>query len=159
MAKELRALGVKGILLIAAEKDRITEKKCAMDHCFSPGGRDWFVPIRPLGVPRSPWEPTHEHAPLAKRRGGVREIGNVLLAHKRCNNVGYKLEALKEHLESIRLSDGSPLDAVAIEFAIEENVAERATHLGRYPRKRGSWKTARAVAQKAHEELRPKFPS
>ena len=155
VAQDLRELGVEKILIAAAEAGYITEKKCGMEHCFALGGRGWFVQVRAVGVKRSPWEPTHEHAPLPKWRGGIREIENAVLAHRRCNNVGHKLEALKDHLERTLRPDGRSLDSRAIEIAIHEHVAERYTRLGRNPRRRGSWRTARAVAQRAHENLHP----
>lgn len=154
VAEELRALGVRKILVIAAEQGWITEKKCCMEHCFSPGGRGWFVSVPALGLPRSPWEPTHEHAPRPKRSGGIREVHNAVLAHRRCNNVGHKLEALAEYLESIRLPEGGSLNPLAIEEAIEQHVAERTSRLGRYPRRRGSWKSAKSVAEKVHQDLK-----
>lgn len=153
VAQDLRDLGVEKILIAAAEAGYITEKKCGMDHCFAPGGRGWFVQVRAVGFKRSPWEPTHEHAPLPKWRGGIREIDNAVLAHRRCNNIGHKLEALKAHLEQTPRPDGSSLDSRAIEIALNEHVAERYTRLGRYPRRRGSWKRARSVAQQAHDDL------
>ena len=155
VAQDLRELGVKKILIAAAEAGYITETKCGMKHCFAPGGRGWFVQVRAVGVQRSPWEPTHEHAPLAKWRGGIREIDNAVLAHRRCNNIGHKLEALKKHLEQTPRPDGSSLDSRAIEIAMLDHVAERNTQMGRYPRRRGSWRTTRAVAEKAHENLHP----
>ncbi len=48
MAKELRRLGVKGILITAAERGYITEVKCGMPKCFCPeelGGAGYFEPV------------------------------------------------------------------------------------------------------------------
>src|SRR5581483_5049301 len=99
LARELRERhNVRGVLVLAAEQGHITELRCAMPHCFAadPGRFD------PLGVPLGPWMPTHEHFRLAKRHKGRRDVTNAVLAHRRCNNVGYKLEELREHLEAFR---------------------------------------------------------
>jgi hypothetical protein len=97
--------------------------------------------------------PTHEHFPLAKRFKGKRTITNAVLAHRRCNNVGYKIEELRENLGALRLQDGSPLRDEAIEAAIADHVEQRRTAAGRYPRKRGSRKRAITLARQTHESL------
>ena len=59
MAKELRRLGVMGILITAAELGYITEVKCGMRGCFCPeelGGASHFVSVTEY----SDWNPTHE---------------------------------------------------------------------------------------------------
>jgi hypothetical protein len=48
VAKRLRDLGVKGILITAAERGYITEVKCGMPQCFCPeelGGAWYFEPV------------------------------------------------------------------------------------------------------------------
>jgi hypothetical protein len=119
LARELREhYKVRGILVVAAEAGRITELRCGMPYCFAadPGTFD------PHGVPLRPWMPTHEHFPLAKRHKGKRDPTNAVLAHRRCNNVGYKIEELRGHLEALRFDDGGTLNAGAIDAAIADNV-------------------------------------
>jgi hypothetical protein len=68
VAKELRRLGVKGILITAAELGYITEVKCGMRECFCPdqlGCASHFVSVTEY----SDWNPTHEHSPIPKRDG------------------------------------------------------------------------------------------
>ena len=150
MATELRQrYNVRGILITAAETGCITELRCAMPYCFaSDSGR--FDPLdRPLG----PWMPTHEHFPLAKRDKGKREVTNAVLAHRRCNNVGYKIEELREHLEALELEDGTGLRGAAIDAAVADNIDQRRTADGRYPRSSGSRKRAVAIARQTHQSL------
>ncbi len=139
----------RGVLIAAAEAGYISELKCGMPHCFALT-RERFDPLR---LPLGPWMPTHEHFPLAKRHKGKRDVTNSVLAHRRCNNVGYKLEDLREHLESIRLEDGSALRNEAIEAAIADHVEQRRTAAGVYPRKSGSRKRAVAIARQTHASL------
>ena len=139
----------RGVLLTAAEAGYISELRCRMPHCFA-DARDHFDP---LGLPLGPWMPTHEHFPLAKRFKGKREVTNTVLAHRRCNNVGYKLEELREHLEALRLEDGSTLRHEAIEAAMADHVEQRRTAAGRYPRSNGSRKRAIKIARQTHESL------
>ena len=94
--------------------------------------------------------PTHEHFPLAKRFKGQRVVTNAVLAHRRCNNVGYKIEELKEHLEALSPEDGSALRRVAIDAAVDDNVEQRRTAEGRFPRSGGSRKRAVRIALEAH---------
>jgi hypothetical protein len=150
VARELKARhNVRGILIAAAEAGCITELRCAMPYCFA-CERGRFDPLdRPLG----PWMPTHEHFPLAKRFKGRREVTNAVLAHRRCNNVGYKIEELREHLESFCFEDGGALSPKAIDAAIDDNVHQRRTAEGRYPRNSGSRKRAIRIARETHESL------
>ena len=70
VAKSLRDLGVKGILVQAAELGYITELKCGMPQYFCPeelGGAGHF---ESLTDGYSDWNPTHEHFPLSKTRRG-----------------------------------------------------------------------------------------
>ena len=69
MAKRLRDLGVKGILVQAAELGYITEVKCGMPQCFCPEelGGAWHFESLTDGY--SDWNATHEHFPLSKRDG------------------------------------------------------------------------------------------
>ncbi len=88
MAKELRDLGVTGVLITAAELGYITEVKCGMPKCRCPeelGGASHFVSVTEY----SDWNPTHEHFPRPKRDGGQRTPDNSVLAHRLCNRIDY----------------------------------------------------------------------
>jgi hypothetical protein len=88
-AAKLRGLGVKGILITAAEQGYITQLTCKMPECFCPeelGGASHFEPVT---AALSDWEPTHEHFPIPKREGGRRAVDNSILAHRLCNRVDY----------------------------------------------------------------------
>lgn len=150
VARELRErYRVTGVLLSAAQAGYITALRCKMPYCFATA-RDRF---EPLAIPLGPWMPTHEHFPLAKRFKGKREITNAVLAHRRCNNVGYKIEELEDCLKGWRLEDGSALRFEAIKAAIDDNVEQRRTAAGCYPRSRGSRKRAITIARETHESL------
>ena len=71
MAKRIRDLGVKGILITAAERGYITEVKCGMPQCFCPeelGGAWYFEPVT---GEYSDWTPTHEHFPAQSEMGAI----------------------------------------------------------------------------------------
>ena len=103
-AAGLKALGVKGILIKAAEQGYITELACKMPECFCPeelGGARYFEPVNA----KSDWSPTHEHFPISKREGGHRDVDNAILAHRLCNRIDYSLRVGRSHkgdLERIR---------------------------------------------------------
>jgi hypothetical protein len=98
-------LGVKGILIKAAEIGYITEVKCGMPECFCPeelGGASYFEPVT---HPGTDWMPTHEHFPRSKREGGNRAPDNAVLAHRLCNRLDYSISVGRSHrrdLERIR---------------------------------------------------------
>jgi hypothetical protein len=104
VAKRLRELGVKGILITAAESGYITEVKCGMPKCRCPeelGGASHFVALTKY----SDWNPTHEHFPRPKRDGGQRTLDNSVLAHRLCNRIDYSILVGRSHardLERIR---------------------------------------------------------
>jgi hypothetical protein len=105
VAKRLRGLGVKGVLVQAAELGYITEVKCGMPQCFCPEelGGAWHVESLTDGY--SDWNPTHEHFPLSKRDGGQRTVDNSVLAHRLCNRIDYSITVGRSHasdLERIR---------------------------------------------------------
>ena len=150
MARELRErYRVTGVLLSAARAGYIAALRCDMPHCFA-ASRDRF---EPLAIPLGPWMPTHEHFPVARRFKGRRDVTNAVLAHRRCNNVGYKIEELRDYLEGLRLEDGSALHPDAIQAAMDDHVEQRRTAAGRYPRRRGSRKRAIKIAHQTHESL------
>jgi acyl dehydratase len=97
VAEQLKELGVKGILITAAEQGYITELACGMPECLCPeelGGRSYFQPAL---NPPLPWGPTHEHFPRPKRQGGRRDLDNSVLAHTLCNRVDYSKEIGRPH--------------------------------------------------------------
>jgi len=150
LAIELRErYHVRKTLIVAAEAGCITELRCGMPECFAPDRRQFEHLTHPPGA----WAPTLEHFPLAKRFKGRREATNAVLAQRRCNNVGYKLEELKAHLEAFRLEDGSGFDPEAIDAAIADNVEQRRTAEGCYPRKSGSRRRAVRIAHEKNESL------
>ena len=133
MAKRLRDLGVKGILVQAAKLGYITEVKCGMPQCFCPeelGGAGYF---ERRTHPWTDWEPTHEHFPLPKRDGGKATPDNTILAHRLCNKLDYfishglsiekdpaRVEAAREAAAAANLPQSAPAaEAVAEVFAPE----------------------------------------
>ena len=113
MAKRLRALGVKGILITAAERGYITQVKCGMPKCFCPdelGGASHFESVTEY----SDWNPTHEHFPRPKRDGGQRSLENSVLAHRLCNRIDYSKSVGRSHardLERIRTARGAAAES------------------------------------------------
>ncbi len=105
VAKRLRALGVKGILVRAAELGYITEVKCGMPQCFCPeelGGAGYFAPRTNQW---NDWEATLEHYPIAKLDGGHRTVDNTVLAHRLCNKLDHFIRhglSVEKDLERIR---------------------------------------------------------
>ena len=82
-------MGVKGIVIKAAELGYITEVTCGMPKCFCPeelGGADYFAPRTNQW---NDWEATLEHYPIAKLDGGRRTVDNAVLAHRLCNKLDY----------------------------------------------------------------------
>jgi hypothetical protein len=101
VAAKLKVLGVKGILIKAAEQGYITEFACKMPKCFCPeelGGASHFESA-------GDWSPTHEHFPRPKRDGGHRTVDNSILAHRLCNRIDFSLSVGRPHardLERVR---------------------------------------------------------
>lgn len=88
-AGRLRELGVRGVLITAAQSGYIVYLACAMPECLCPselGGRRYFQEVRP-DLPD--WMPTADHFPVLKEQGGHRTVDNVRLAHRLCNRVDY----------------------------------------------------------------------
>jgi hypothetical protein len=88
-AKELKALGVKGVLIKAAELGYITEVTCGMPKCFCPeslGGAGYFAPRTKEW---NDWEATFEHSPIPKVEGGGMTVDNAVLAHRLCNKLDH----------------------------------------------------------------------
>lgn len=110
MARQLRAWGVEGILIEAAELGYITELSCGMPTCYCPeelGGARYFVPGR------SDWSPTHEHYPIPKRAGGKRTVENSVLAHRLCNRLDYSLSVGRSHQRDLERIERAREAAIA----------------------------------------------
>jgi hypothetical protein len=108
-AAKLKALGVKGILIKAAEQGYITQVACKMPECFCPeelGGACYFEPVtNEWSDWRSDWMPTLEHFPVSKKEGGKAAVDNAILAHRLCNRLDHSLRVGRSHgrdLERIR---------------------------------------------------------
>jgi hypothetical protein len=108
-AAKLKALGVKGILIKAAEQGYITQVACKMPECFCPeelGGACYFEPVSNKWSDwKSDWMPTVEHFPVYKKDGGKETVENVILAHRLCNRLDHSLRVGRSHrrdLERIR---------------------------------------------------------
>ena len=108
-AAKLKELGVKGILIKAAEQGYITQLACKMPECFCPeelGGACYFEPVtNDWSDWRSDWMPTLEHFPVYKKEGGKAAVGNAILAHRLCNRLDHSLREGRSHgkdLERIR---------------------------------------------------------
>ncbi len=100
-ARKLKALGVKGILIEAAELGYITQVACRMPECFCPeelGGACYFEPVTDE---LTDWMPTHEHFPRPKREGGHRSLDNTVLAHRLCNRIDYSISAGRSYAKDL----------------------------------------------------------
>jgi len=119
-AAKLKALGVKGILIKAAEQGYITQVACKMPECFCPeelGGACYFEPVT-VTPELSDWSPTNEHFPLSKKVGGHRTVDNAILAHRLCNRIDY----------SIRVGRGHARDLDRVRKAREEAIRRNEPH-------------------------------
>ncbi len=86
VADQLRALGVKGVLVQMAERGQLLAVKCEMPRCYHHKGRGAFDPVT---TPRTKWAPSPDHYPILKSAGGRLVPENVRLAHIWCNNLDY----------------------------------------------------------------------
>jgi hypothetical protein len=66
-AAKLKALGVKGTLVRAAEQGYITQLACKMPECFCPEELGGACHFDPVNAELSDWIPTLEHFPISKR--------------------------------------------------------------------------------------------
>ena len=108
-AAKLKALGVKGILIKAAEQGYITQLACKMPECFCPeelGGASYFAQVTTDWSDwRSDWIPTLEHFPVYKKDGGKAAVDNAILAHRLCNRIDYSVSVGRPYardLERVR---------------------------------------------------------
>jgi hypothetical protein len=86
VADQLRALGVRGVLVQMAERGQFLDLKCEMPQCYHHQGRGAFDPVT---TPRTPWAPSPDHYPILKSAGGHLVPENVRLSHVWCNNRDY----------------------------------------------------------------------
>ena len=86
VADQLRALGVKGVLVQMAERGQLLALKCEMPQCYHHKGRGAFDPVttRP-----NTWAPSRDHYPILKSSGGQLVAENVRLSHVWCNQRDY----------------------------------------------------------------------
>ena len=68
-----------------AERGQILNVVCEMPQCYCPKGRNYFD----KRTGKTEWEPTADHYPTLKSRGGRLTPDNVRLAHKLCNHRDY----------------------------------------------------------------------
>jgi hypothetical protein len=121
VARALRALGVTGILVKAAELGYLTELTCGMPKCFCPeqlGGAGWFAPRTRQW---NDWEPTHEHFQIPKRDGGKATPDNTILAHRICNKLDYSI------------SHGQPIEKLLARIEAAREAAAAANRLQSAP--------------------------
>jgi hypothetical protein len=89
VADQLRALGVKGVLVRIqrmAERGQLLALKCEMPQCYHHKGRGSFDAVT---TPRSKWAPSPDHYPILQSAGGHLVAENVRLSHIWCNNRDY----------------------------------------------------------------------
>lgn len=100
-AIKLKALGVTGVLIEAAEKGYITQVACKMPECFCPeelGGACYFEPV---DQPMPDWAPNHEHFPVPKMKGGQRTPDNAVLAHVLCNRIDHSIRTDRPYAKDL----------------------------------------------------------
>ena len=86
VADQLRALGVKGVLVQMAERGQLLAVKCEMPQCYHHKGRGAFDQVT---TPRTKWAPSPDHYPILKSAGGRLVPENVRLSHTECNQRDY----------------------------------------------------------------------
>ena len=65
VADQLRALGVRGVLVKMAERGQLLALRCEMPQCYHHKGRGAFDPVT---TPRTKWAPSPDHYPILKSR-------------------------------------------------------------------------------------------
>lgn len=86
IADQLRAFGVRGVLVQMAERRQIIELRCEMPQCYCHKGRGYF---EPRTTPLRDWAPSPDHYPILKSAGGHLRPENVRLSHVLCNRRDY----------------------------------------------------------------------
>jgi hypothetical protein len=90
-AAKLKALGVKGILIKAAEQGYITQVACKMPECFCPeelGGACYFEPVT---AELSDWMPPTSTTRSPRATAATERVDNAVLAHRLCNRIDYSI--------------------------------------------------------------------
>ena len=104
-AAKLKALGVKGILIKAAEQGYITQLACKMPECLLPRGA-WRRVLLRAGHRRVERLDAYPRAlPVSKKEGGKVAVDNAILAHRLCNRIDYSISVGRSYasdLERIR---------------------------------------------------------
>jgi hypothetical protein len=106
VADQLRALGVKGVLVQMAERGQLLELRCEMPQCYHHKGRGAFDPV---GTRPNKWVPSPDHYPVLKSAGGHLVAENVRLSHIWCNNLDY---GWRTRIRTL-LAKGKSLDEIA----------------------------------------------
>jgi hypothetical protein len=106
VADQLRAFGVKGVLVQMAERGQLLALRCEMPQCYHHKGRGAFDPVT---TPRTKWAPSPDHYPILKSAGGQLVPENVRLSHVWCNNRDY---GWRTQIRTL-LAKGKSLDEIA----------------------------------------------
>jgi hypothetical protein len=86
VADQLRALGVKGVLVQMAERGQLLALRCEMPQCYHHKGRGAFDHV---AHPPTEWAPSRDHYPILRSAGGHLVPENVRLSHVLCNRRDY----------------------------------------------------------------------
>lgn len=86
IADQLRARGVRGVLVQMAQRGQIIELRCEMPKCYCHKGRGYF---EARSIPLPDWAPSPDHYPRLKADGGHLVPWNVRLSHVLCNREDY----------------------------------------------------------------------
>ena len=109
---DLKALGVTGILITAAELGYITERDCAMPRCFCPDELGGAGFVEQVGDGLTDWMPTPDHHPIMKKDGGHLDVDNVRLAHRLCNRVDYSIQVGRPYEKDLARVEAAREDAI-----------------------------------------------
>jgi hypothetical protein len=111
-AAKLKALGVKGTLIRAAEQGYITQLACKMPECFCPEELGGACHFDPVNAELSDWMPTLEHFPISKREGGKKAVENAILAHRLCNRIDYSISVGRSYASDLKRIRKAREDAI-----------------------------------------------
>lgn len=136
LGDQLRELGQRGILTLPAELGGILDLLCDMDVCYCPFGRGYFDPK--LHPPTS-WNPSADHHPVLKKDGGQLVLGNVRLAHIRCNRLAFDDDPGHDKL---RKKEAAALERWHIDHPEESGRSAEARAAAQ-----AQWEARRAAAQ------------
>jgi hypothetical protein len=109
LADQLRARGVRGVLVQMAQRGQIIELRCEMPKCYCHKGRGYFEPI---STPLPAWAAAADHYPRLRADGGHLLPWNVRLGHVLCNREDYgwrmRIRRMLEKGMSLEEIAGSP---------------------------------------------------